>query len=312
MAARDPDGHAKLSPRGSGRANHLAHTQAHDALSDVQTTIALARLLRARQPRLFDYYFSLRRKQRPSNCSIMCIAHRCCMYRRVIRPNAAAWRWSCRWHYIRLNPNSVIVYDLDADPAALLELDAEDIADRVFTPRGDLPEDIERIPLKTVQANKSPALAPLSVLAGVDTARIGLECRTLPRASGNFAPGRRLDGKSASGLQREARRRRKDRSRTGAVSRRYPAMRTSACATTCASRRQPSLARATFRFAISRYPELLFRYRARNFPASLSPPEATRWDEFRRATIDYPDRNDDADAGRLFSARSRSCARRPM
>lgn len=45
-------------------ANHLAHEHAHDALSDVQATIALARLLRARQPRLWQFYFELRRKHR--------------------------------------------------------------------------------------------------------------------------------------------------------------------------------------------------------------------------------------------------------
>ena len=41
-----------------------AWARAHDAVSDVQALIALARLLRVRQPRLWEFYFALRRKQR--------------------------------------------------------------------------------------------------------------------------------------------------------------------------------------------------------------------------------------------------------
>jgi len=44
-------------------ANDIAHLGAHDALADVHATIALARLIRERQPRLFDYVFNHRDKQ---------------------------------------------------------------------------------------------------------------------------------------------------------------------------------------------------------------------------------------------------------
>ena len=43
-------------------ANKVAHSHAHDALSDVHATIAFARLLKRAQPRLWDFYFGLRRK----------------------------------------------------------------------------------------------------------------------------------------------------------------------------------------------------------------------------------------------------------
>src|SRR5258708_4515238 len=101
-------------------ANHLTHTQAHDARSDVETTIALARLLRARQPRLFDFYFALRRKQRAfelldhAHCELVLHissrypAERGCLA--MISPLAAHPTQS----------NGVIVYDLSVDPAPLL------------------------------------------------------------------------------------------------------------------------------------------------------------------------------------------------
>ncbi len=156
-------------------ANNLAHRRAHDALSDVQAPIALARLLRSRQPRLFDFYFALRRKQRA--CELLDFAHRTPVLHVSSRYPAER---GCLAMVVPLaqhptQPNKIIVYDLDADPTPLLTLDADEIADRVFTPRADLPEGVERIPLKAVSVNRAPALAPLSVLAGVDTARIGLD-----------------------------------------------------------------------------------------------------------------------------------------
>ena len=155
-------------------ANRIAQARAHDAVSDVEALIGLARLIRVRQPRLWDFHFALRRKQRAFelldvarmtplvHVSSRYPASRGCLA--LIAPLAM---------HPNL-PNGVIVYDLDTDPTPLLELDADAIADRVFTARADLPEDIERIPLKTIHANKSPALAPLGALRGVDLARIAL------------------------------------------------------------------------------------------------------------------------------------------
>ena len=61
---RNGDGRPSFRLEHLSAANGLAHEAAHDALSDVRATIALARLLRARQPRLFDFCFALHRKER--------------------------------------------------------------------------------------------------------------------------------------------------------------------------------------------------------------------------------------------------------
>src|SRR5699024_4482297 len=44
-------------------ANNLEQAQAHDALSDVHATIALARLVRRQQPKLYNYVFENRGKR---------------------------------------------------------------------------------------------------------------------------------------------------------------------------------------------------------------------------------------------------------
>jgi len=45
------------------------------------------------------------------------------------------------------------------------------------------------------------------------------------------------------------------------------------------------LGERAFPFRDTRYPELLFRYRARNWPQTLDAEERVRWDNFRRARL---------------------------
>lgn len=261
-------------------ANGLKQDRAHDALSDVEALIGLARLIRQHQPKLWDWYFALRRKQRVFelldvaamtpvvHVSSRYPASRHCLT--VIAPLAA--------HPSRAG--EVIVYDLGADPSDLLALDDDDIADRVFTSRADLPEGVERIALRTVRANQAPALAPLSVLKGADHGRLGLDMAAVERhlemlrnADGLAEKLRRVYGRAAAmppaedaelalygGFLPDA-----DRRLIGEVRATPP----------------DQLATRPFNFRDPRYPELLFRYRARNWPDTLNPDERERWEAFR-------------------------------
>ena len=265
-------------------ANHLGHEHAHDALSDVQATIALARLLRARQPRLWQFYFELRKKQRAFE--LLDFAHRTPVLHVSSRYPAER---GCLAMIVPLaahptQGNGVIVYDLDADPAPLLELDAEEIADRVFTPRADLPEDVERIPLKTVHANKSPALAPLSALNGVDTARIGLD---VERCKAHLARLQQSDD-LAEKLREVFSIPREERGTVDAdlaIYSGFPSDADKRLFREVRSSPPEQLGTRQFSFADPRYAELLFRYRARNWPQTLSADEAERWNEFRRMRL---------------------------
>ncbi|UPG87550.1 exodeoxyribonuclease I [Luteibacter aegosomatis] len=261
-------------------ANGLKQERAHDALSDVEALIALARLIRSKQPRLWDWYYALRRKQRVFelldvaamtpvvHVSSRYPASRHCLT--VIAPLAA--------HPSR--PGEIIVYDLTCDPTDLLALDDGDIADRVFTSRADLPEGVERIALRTVRANHAPALAPLSVLRNTDHDRLGLDMAAVERhlAALRDAPGlaeklRRVYGHAADLPPAED-----------------PELGLYGAFLPDADRRLLADVRATppaqlgersFPFRDARYPELLFRYRARNWPETLSLDEQARWEAFR-------------------------------
>jgi exodeoxyribonuclease-1 len=156
-------------------ANGIAHAGAHDALVDVRATLALARKLRTAQPKLWQFLLTHRDKRsaarlldlaKPSmvlHTSTRFPAERGCTT--LVTPLAAH----------PSSPQGVIVFDLMADPAPLLDLDVDDLRDRIFVPRADLPEGIERVPLKTVHLNRCPVLAPASTLAGVDLDRIRLD-----------------------------------------------------------------------------------------------------------------------------------------
>jgi exodeoxyribonuclease-1 len=268
-------------------ANHLTQERAHDALSDVHALIDLARLIRVRQPRLWDWHFALRRKQRVfellDTAAMTPLVHvssrypasRHCLA--VIAPLAP--------HPSR--PGEIIVYDLAADPAELLALDEDAIADRVFTARADLPEDVERIPLRTVRANRAPALAPLSTLKGVDHGRLQLDLeRSLAhRDALRDAPAlvdtvQRVFARAADMPPPED-----------------PELALYDGFLPDADKRLLREVRATppdrlgaraFPFRDPRYPELLFRYRARNWPETLDADERERWENFRRDRLSRP------------------------
>ena len=265
-------------------ANHLGHEHAHDALSDVQATIALARLLRARQPRLWQFYFDLRKKQRAFE--LLDYAHRTPVLHVSSRYPAER---GCLAMIVPLaahptQNNGVIVFDLDVDPAPLLELDAEEIADRVFTPRADLPEDVERIPLKTVHANKSPALAPLSALNGVDAARIGLD---VERCKAHLARLQNADGlvEKLHEVFSTAREERGTVDPDLAIYSGFPSDADKRLFREVRRTPPEQLGAQRFAFADPRYTELLFRYRARNWPQTLDAVELDRWNDFRRTRL---------------------------
>jgi exodeoxyribonuclease-1 len=181
-------------------------------------------------------------------------------------------------------PNGVIVYDLAVDPAPLIELDADDIRDLVFTPRADLPEEFARIPLKTVHANKSPALAPLAVLKDVDTRRIGMDVALCEKHLDALrrAPDVAEKVRRVFAVEREAK---TTPDPELAIYAGFPSDADKRLFAKIRGTPPAGLRECANAFRDSRYPELLFRYRARNFPATLNDSERKRWAEFRRRRL---------------------------
>ena len=158
------DGAASFRLEDLTAANNIEHSGAHDALVDVRATIELARLIRKAQPRLYDFYFRLRRKDEATRLLNIAthepVLHVSGMYpseRGCIAPVVPLLRHP-------VNANEVIVYDLTRDPQALLAMSADEMAENLYTRTQDYPEGVERVGLKGVHVNKSPALAPVATL----------------------------------------------------------------------------------------------------------------------------------------------------
>ncbi|MGB1271704.1 MAG: exodeoxyribonuclease I, partial [Endozoicomonas sp.] len=133
------------------------------------------RLIRDRQPKVFQYCLNHRGKREVSQLLNLVkqdmVVHVSGMFG-AARNNLALVSPLVEHP---LNRNGVVVYDLSVDPAPLLSLSAEDIRRRLFTAEEDLSEGEERIPLKTVHINKCPVVAPVSVLRPQDQDRLELD-----------------------------------------------------------------------------------------------------------------------------------------
>jgi exodeoxyribonuclease-1 len=205
-------------------------------------------------------------------------------------------RYSAAHHYITVilplawhpkNRNALIVCDLQLDPQVLLELDAEALRQRLYTRREDLLEGELPVPLKLLHVNRCPVLAPLNVLRDSEQQRLQLDLSACQQRANilrdsqgqwldklqaiyveeGFAPNEDPEQQLYSGFFDE-----RDRRLCEQVRKAEP----------------EDLARAIWPFDDARLPELLFRYRARNFPNTLTVEEVARWQLFCKQRLTDP------------------------
>ena len=265
------------------RANGLLHKAAHDALSDVRATIALARLIRTAQPKLFEFCLSLHKKDRvaaelglpASSQTAQPFLHVSGMF--APERGCLAVMWPLATH--PSNKNELLAWDLSYDPSELPLLDLATLKERLFTKQSDLPEGVQRLPIKSVHLNKSPMVVKkLKTLTiemaakwgvDIDAALVNAEkARALPDMSAIWpelfnrpkAATPDVDEDLYGGFIGNA-----DRRRLNQLRELSPA----------------ELAVSRVGFDDERLAELVFRYRARNFPQTLTDGEMQRWNKHR-------------------------------
>ena len=269
-------------------ANGLAHEAAHDALSDVRATIALARLLRQRQPRLFDFCLALHKKDRVmQELGLPTTLQQARPFLHVSGMFGAARGCIALMAPLAMHPvnkNELLAWDLAADPAELADLKPDALRQRLFTPAASLPEGVSRLPIKGIHLNKSPiVVANLKVLRPEQAQRWGID---LAAAARHLEHLQALPDLSALWPQVYARADapappdvdedlyggfigNDDRRRLTQLLALPPA----------------ELALARTGFDDPRLAELLWRYRARNFADTLSASEQARWQQHRAARL---------------------------
>jgi len=258
-------------------ANGIAHEQAHDALSDVYATIAIAKLIKAKQPKLYDFLYKLRRKQEVRKYidlkEMTPILHTSGMYgsdhgnTRLVVPLAA--------HPI--NRNSVIVFDLAQDPALLLESGAKTLAERLYTASEDLPDGVERPALKQLLMNKCPVIAPTSTLTGDAAKRLKIDLMTGKRNRQTLLNARKaIQEKLAKVFEPREFEPVQDPDMM-IYAGGFFADSDKALMNVIHDTDPQALGAQSWNFTDKRLPEMLFRYRARNYPETLDTGEQARW-----------------------------------
>lgn len=261
-------------------ANGIEHANAHDAMADVYATIAMAKLVKTHQPRLFDYLFSHRNKQKLATLvdipQMKPLVHVSGMFG-ASRGNTSLVA-PLAWHPD--NRNAVIMVDLAGDMSPLLELDADALRERLYTAKSELGE-AAPVPIKLVHLNKCPVLAQANALRPQDAERLGIDRQhcadnlrllldnpqvrekavALYAQAAPFIAPDNVDAQLYDGFFSDA-----DRAAMKIVLETPP----------------QNLPALDITFADSRIEKLLFNYRARNFPGTLDESEQQRWLEQRR------------------------------
>lgn len=296
---RDAEGRPSFRLEALSQANGIEHSHAHDALADVRATIALARLLRARQPRFFDWAWRQRSKE--------AVKRQVNLHKRLPFVHVSGMLGGPRGHTSLMapivtmpgNPNCILCYDLRYDPAELLALDPAAVRRRIFTKSDELSEaGLERIHIKGVHLNRSPFVAPPRILEEDGAAeRLGIDlaaCRAHWQALRGEAL---LAQKLIKVYEREQRPAdadpdfslyagfATDRDRTFLDAAHYEADQERPAAESAAALLE--LARR-LQFDDRKYNELLRRFAARNWPGALPDDEAKRWKSFCASRLLMP------------------------
>lgn len=262
------------------KANKLAHTKAHDALSDVEALIALAALLREKQPQLFEYLFKLRSKNEVAKLVNL----------EDPKPFVyASGRYGKEYDFTTVafpiapghKPNSVLVYDLRFDPSSFKGATPQALASTLFADRElRKQEGFVPLPVKELTYNKCPAIAPLGVFDGASQDRLklpleviekhmklligmptfGEAVRTAMEMREPYEPSIDVEGQLYDGFMPDA-----DKPKCAAVR----------------SADAHSLADFHPSFIDDRLSELLLRYKARWFAEALAEDERATWDSYR-------------------------------
>jgi exodeoxyribonuclease-1 len=254
-------------------ANGIGHEAAHDALSDVRATVALARLIKTRQPRLWDFCLKLHKKDAvwAEIGSGKPFVHLSTRY--PIERGNLAIVWPLGPH--PQNKNELIVWDLSRDPRELLGLDAETVRRRIYTRQDELPEGELRLPIKTIHVNKSPIVIGNLRTLGPAAQRWALDVEQAMRHAEHAAAlGRTLDPLWAQVYAR------REMAAPDVDEDLYGGFIGNEDRRTLQRLRDlpgDKLAGKHPAFQDGRLEELLFRYRARNFSTTLSDDERARW-----------------------------------
>lgn len=261
-------------------ANGIAHENAHDALADVTALIAVTELIKQKQPQLYDYLLKMRDKKVVQQ--LVNVDDKKPFVYASGRYDKEFAKTTVVFPLTTSRNGGVVVYDLRYDPTPFVELSTEELSKKIFASWEDRQaEDFVKLPVKELQYNRCPAVAPLGVLEqGDGWQKISLDLKTVQKHQNillnhpDFAEKLRtiFENKPAfkklpdpeaqlyDGFLND-----RDRIRVEAVR----------------NADERELADFHPEFQDERLAPLLLHYKARNFPRSLSEDDLAQWETWR-------------------------------
>lgn len=264
--------------------NGIDHLKAHDALSDVEALIAVTKLIKEKQPQLYDYLLKMRDKKAVAGL-VNLDDEKPFVY--------TSGRYEAEYHKTTVafpltagRNGGVVVYDLRYDPTPFLELSQQELAAKLFASWDERQADgFTKVPVKELQLNRAPAVAPLGVLEQADGwKQVGLDKDTIAKHQAillqapHFAENIRAAYESRPEFKKSP----------DVEAQLYDGFLDAKDALRCEAVRnadERELADFQPQFSDERLPDLLLRYKARNYPKTLSASEADAWEQWRTAHI---------------------------
>jgi len=269
------------------KANGIAHESAHDAMSDVYATIAMAKLIKEQQPKLYEFIFNLRSKKQVAELLNVADMTPVVHTSSKISSLHGCTSWFAPISYHPVNKNAVICIDLAQDIEPLLTLTSDEIKARLYTRHDDLAPDEKPIPVKLIHINKCPIVAPAKTLLPENAERLAIpreyclenlallkkHAELRDKLSDVFAESDfdNTDVDAEQALYGGSFFSHSDKAQMDILRGLSP----------------EQLGSHPFKFQDERLPILLTRYRARNYPFTLTTEEQQRWQQYCQNKLQY-------------------------
>lgn len=278
-----PDGKPTNRLESLTKVNRLDHTNAHDALSDVNATVAIAKLIRSKQKDLFEYLFAMRTKNKVKELVLKAEPF---VYSSGRYPGATLHTTAAVLLAKHPGQDAALVYDLRHNPEPFINMNAKELLEAW---RFSKDKDKQRLPVKTLKYNRCPAVAPLGVMNNEATEeRLQLKVADVKR---HLAILKKHHAKLAknviAALQQLDKERQTQTALIGDVqtvdARLYDSFFGKKDVGVMQAIRvaEPTeLEQFESQLQDDRLKSLLSLYKARNFPASLSSDEQAQWEQF--------------------------------
>lgn len=265
--------------------NDIDHFKAHDALSDVEALIAVTRLIRDKQPQLYNYLLKIRDKNEVKK--LVNLDYKQPFVYVSGRFDAEFNKATAAFPLTSGKNGNIVIYDLRYDPTPFINMNTKDLAKKLYASWEERQtEGFVKLPVKELQYNRVPAVAPLGVLAQSDGwKKIGLTEDTVVKnksillSSPGFAENIRTVFESREEFKKspDPEAQLYDGFVPDIDKMRIEAVRN-------ASERE--LADFHPNFTDERLDPLLLHYKARNYPKSLAEEEVLLWEKWRSSKIE--------------------------